>query len=65
MAGFTVDGGERWGEGREDAVTEEGRRDRSESEGRGMGEVCKLRGGEAWNASTMNRYGGESVSLKW
>ena len=39
-----MDGGERWGEGWENGVTEEGRRDRSGSEGMYMGEACKLRG---------------------
>ena len=69
VGGFTVDGGERWGEGWENGVTEEGRRDRSESEGiyvDGSGMQVKRSegaGGEAWNVITMKRYGGESVSL--
>lgn len=64
-----MDAGERWGEGWESGVTEEGRRDRSESEGiyvDGSGMQVKRSegaGGEAWNVITMKRYGGESVSL--
>lgn len=71
MGGVRGGLGSRWMEVR-GGVTEEGRRGRSESEGRyvdGRGMQVKSSqeeegaGGDVWNVITMKRYGGESVSL--